>query len=62
MTRWEHLLEALGVSAREFEMWHDSKFDQSPREWLKERLKEMALPPRDELLPDSCTAFCCKRV
>lgn len=41
MTRWEALLEALGVDADQFEL-HQSKFDLSPRDWLRSRLEELA--------------------
>lgn len=41
MTRWEALLDALGVEASRFECDHQSKFDLSARAWVRERLEEL---------------------
>lgn len=60
MTRWERLLDALGVDPDTWDRDHQASFDCSPKAWLKRQLEEIDREDGDEILPDAkCDAPCC---
>lgn len=53
MTRWERLLLLLDITDSEFELEHASKFDLSPEEWLRSRIKIVfEIGDKDKILAD----------
>lgn len=60
MTRWERLLDALGVTPSLFEIEHASKFDLSPETWVRERIEALQQPSDDDdEEPEGCDQPCC---
>lgn len=62
MTRWDALLEALGVTPENFELEHKAKFDLSPREWLRGQLETVADDEDESDLVEGlteCNRPCC---
>ena len=63
MTRWAILLEALGVDAERFAVEHMSRFDLSPRDWLRSRLEALSKDRKKVEIVENlveCDQPCCK--